>query len=201
MGMKAITITIILIGIVLLIIGISTNNPSTTVTGSVIDNKGNEILSESHDEHTHEDGTHSIVPSLSVFEFEGFAPANIKSHVGTFDSFEGTLTLQDKKLTEMQGTVQVSSIETGIGGLNTHLLSSDFFDSEKFPTIEFESTSILNGQLSGDLTFHGVTAPITFPVTTTPNSISGEFTFDTLPHNFKNIKAKEEVRIAFNFVI
>lgn len=49
---------------------------------------------------------------------------------------------------------------------DTHLRNADFFNVEEFPTIEFESTKVVDlgaGKLeiSGDLTLHGVTKSVT----------------------------------------
>ena len=51
-----------------------------------------------------------------------------------------------------------------------HLKSPDFFDTAKYPTLTFETTSVeaLSGNkyaLTGDLTMHGVTKRITVPAT------------------------------------
>ena len=64
------------------------------------------------------------------------------------------------------GTVKVASIDTADGDRDGHLKSADFFDVETYPEITFESTSITatdddTYEITGDLTLHGVTKPIT----------------------------------------
>lgn len=59
-----------------------------------------------------------------------------------------------------------SSIITGIQKRDDHLKSPDFFDITKYPEIVFRSTRINNIQgnkadVTGDLTLHGITRPIT----------------------------------------
>lgn len=45
------------------------------------------------------------------------------------------------------GTVKVSTLDTGNDMRNNHLKSKDYFDSEKYPTMKFTSTSITqNGE-------------------------------------------------------
>ena len=62
-------------------------------------------------------------------------------------------------------TAEVGSIDTDIDARDKHLKSADFFDVEKFPTMTFKSTSIKAAgkdkyKLSGNLTLHGVTKPV-----------------------------------------
>jgi polyisoprenoid-binding protein YceI len=68
-------------------------------------------------------------------------------------------------------TIPLSSLNTNVPELDEHIRSADFFDAAKFPTATFVSTKVEKGdapnQLSvtGDLTLHGVTKPVTFAVT------------------------------------
>ena len=64
----------------------------------------------------------------------------------------------------------MSSLSTGVPKLDAHLLSSDFFEADKYPTASFRSTKVTvlakdRLALSGDLTIHGVTRPVTLAVT------------------------------------
>ena len=68
--------------------------------------------------------------------------------------------------------ITAASIYTDTGKLTNHLKSGDFFDVNKHPKATFKSTTIkvapgANGithEITGDLTMHGVTKAITFPV-------------------------------------
>jgi polyisoprenoid-binding protein YceI len=70
----------------------------------------------------------------------------------------------------IQVTLPMSSLSTGVPKLDTHLLSADFFDAEKFPTASFRSTKVevvdaKHLSVTGDLTIHGVTRPVQLAVT------------------------------------
>ena len=60
----------------------------------------------------------------------------------------------------------ISSIDTRVPDLDTHLKSADFFDAAKFPTASFKSTKVVREGTSntykiyGDLTIKGVTKPV-----------------------------------------
>ncbi len=65
--------------------------------------------------------------------------------------------------------INVASIDTREPQRDQHLRSADFFDVDKYPKITFRSTKIdgaVEGfKLTGDLTIHGVTRPLTLDVT------------------------------------
>ena len=63
--------------------------------------------------------------------------------------------------------IKTTTLDTGISGLNNQIRGAGFLDVEKFPLITFKNTSAekVNDQqynLTGDLTFHGVTKQVTF---------------------------------------
>lgn len=62
---------------------------------------------------------------------------------------------------KLEGSLDVATIDTGIGARDNHLRSSDYFDAKKFPTIKFKTTSITTeGAVlvaTGLLTIKGVT--------------------------------------------
>ena len=71
--------------------------------------------------------------------------------------------------TTIEASIDVSTLSTGDGQRDGHLKSPDFFEVEKFPTMTFKSTSVkkkAEGEyaVTGDLTVHGVTRPVTFAV-------------------------------------
>jgi polyisoprenoid-binding protein YceI len=87
---------------------------------------------------------------------------------GRFSEWTATLTTAEAPAdSKVEAHIQTASITTFNEGRDNHLRSADFFDAEKYPTIDFVSTSIgeLDGKqhftVTGDLTMHGVTAPVT----------------------------------------
>lgn len=66
-------------------------------------------------------------------------------------------------------TIDASTVDTHNDRRNGHLRSGDFFNVNQFPQITFRSTKIEGGQegaykITGDLTLHGVTKPVTIDV-------------------------------------
>lgn len=64
----------------------------------------------------------------------------------------------------VEATIDATSIDTREPQRDTHLKSPDFFDVEKFPTLEFKSTRIEGNPadftIYGNLTIHGVTREV-----------------------------------------
>ncbi|HEY4063922.1 MAG TPA: YceI family protein [Puia sp.] len=86
---------------------------------------------------------------------------------GTFGTVSATLTSSKDDFSDavVELTADVNSINTGVEQRNTHLKSDAFFDAAKFGTLTFKSTSFKhvggkNYQVTGDLTFHGVTKSV-----------------------------------------
>lgn len=87
---------------------------------------------------------------------------------GAFTDFEVSVTSSREDLSDavVELTAKATSINTGIGPRDEHLRSADFFDVASFPEITFKSTGIKKVsdkvyELTGDLTMHGVTKPVT----------------------------------------
>ena len=67
----------------------------------------------------------------------------------------------DIRQSKLTGTLDVATIDTGIKLRDNHLRSDDYFDVKKFPTITFQTTSIVAEGSTllaiGNLTIKGVT--------------------------------------------
>ena len=91
---------------------------------------------------------------------------------GRFRDLEGTIVLDESDIgrSSVNATIKAASIDTGNKRRDAHLLLQDFFDVEKFPEIEFRSTSIRRGkdrdslELDGDLRIKDKTVPIALSV-------------------------------------
>lgn len=69
---------------------------------------------------------------------------------------------------KIEFTADVDSIDTNNEQRNGHLTSPDFFNTKEYPQLKFVGKKYdvndNDGTLSGDLTMHGVTKPITLKV-------------------------------------
>jgi polyisoprenoid-binding protein YceI len=111
------------------------------------------------------DPTHTQVE----FTYSHFGFSNI---TGRFDTVESEFLFdpQDPTQSSVKVTIPMASLSTGVEKLDTHLLSADFFDAEKYPTATFTSTGVTAAgegrlQVAGDLSIHGVTRPVVLDVT------------------------------------
>lgn len=111
------------------------------------------------------DATHSGIE----FSVRHMMIAKVK---GSFHSFEAQIEADPADLTtaNIRFEVDLNSIDTRNGDRDAHLRSADFFDTEKYPKMTFQSTKITKTDegeydVTGDLTLHGVTRSETFSVT------------------------------------
>lgn len=119
----------------------------------------------------------------ALFELEsshskiGFNVAHlmISSVDGRFEKYEATFEIdKDGILKGVEAKIEVDSINTANKKRDDHLISADFFDAKKFPTILFKSigvklierekTGAARYELQGDLTIHGVKKKVTLDV-------------------------------------
>lgn len=96
------------------------------------------------------------------------------THFG-FSTYYGLFTNFDAKLnfdtsapakSTLDVTINLDGIDTTNAKLDAHLKSADFFDVAHFPVATFKATKVevtgpAAGKVTGDLTLHGVTKPIT----------------------------------------
>jgi len=90
--------------------------------------------------------------------------------VGRFNELQGSYQLDSENpaANSAEFTLQTASIDSNHQKRDDHLRSPDFLDVKQFPTLTFKSTSYKGsadkGVLSGNLTLHGVTKPVSFDV-------------------------------------
>lgn len=89
-----------------------------------------------------------------------------------FDKVDGSYTYDPAKpeATKVTVTIDPASIDSNLPMFDKRLAGPDFLDAEKYKTISFVSTAIKRsgmnrGTMTGNLSFHGVTKPITLDVT------------------------------------
>ncbi len=103
------------------------------------------------------------------FEVKHMMVSKVK---GSFDSYEANIEaddLTDLTTATIEFKIDVDSIDTRNEDRDNHLKSDEFFDVEKYPTIEFKSTNIKKEdddeyEVTGDLTIKGITKQVTFDV-------------------------------------
>lgn len=88
---------------------------------------------------------------------------------GWFRDFEGRVAYDPDDLagSSVRVVIQAGSLDTGFAPRDRHLRGADFFDSERYPTITFESARIESGpedhRLVGTLRLRGVEREVTVP--------------------------------------
>jgi polyisoprenoid-binding protein YceI len=91
---------------------------------------------------------------------------------GNFTGVTGSLTLNPKDLAGVKFDIVIpaNSVTTTNAKLDGELNSPEWFDTAKYPAIEFKSGKVVRtghdtANVTGELTFHGVTKPETLHVT------------------------------------
>ena len=104
--------------------------------------------------------------SCAAFAVRHMALAYVR---GQFSKMKGAIHFDpiDRLRTSVDVEIDVASVNTGIKARDEHLLTGDFFDQAKYPTITFKSTKVeflddKRCRVSGNLTIHGTTRPVTF---------------------------------------
>jgi polyisoprenoid-binding protein YceI len=91
---------------------------------------------------------------------------------GSFHAVSGAIKFDaaDPAKSSVEATIDVNSVDTGVAARDGHLKSPDFFDTAKFPTMTFKSTSVAKVAggytITGDLTMHGVTKSVVLALET-----------------------------------
>ena len=88
---------------------------------------------------------------------------------GRFDGVTGTIMTSGSDSIAFDITIDAGSVSSGNDKLNGHLKSPDFFSVKEFPSMTFKSSKAVRGadgmwDITGDLTMHGVTKPVTAKV-------------------------------------
>ena len=94
------------------------------------------------------------------------------TYVGRFETFDASLTgdAADPANAAVEAVIDMASLNVANDSFAAELMGPDWFDAAAFPQAVFRSTSVeMTGdaaaKVTGDLTLHGVTAPVTLDVT------------------------------------
>ena len=93
--------------------------------------------------------TWNIDPNHSTAQFT-VRHLGISNVTGSFTKVSGTVILDEKDITQSQvnASIDVNSVDTRVEARDKDLRSPNFFDVEKYPTIEFKSKKIVNAAAS-----------------------------------------------------
>ena len=104
--------------------------------------------------------------SCAAFAIRHLMIAHVR---GQFNKMKGTIQFdpENKDASSVEVEIDVATVTTGIKKRDDHLLTSDFFDQQNFPTITFRSTNVefvdsKRARITGDLTLHGVKRQVVF---------------------------------------
>ena len=115
-------------------------------------------------------GVYTLEPNHTQVDFR-VKHMGFSFYDGRFSGVSGELVLDPAKPSASTVTiaVPVASVSTTSGKLDGELKSADWLDATAFPTMSFKSTMVEPGsggkaKVTGDLTLHGVTKPVTLDV-------------------------------------
>ena len=152
-----------------------------------------------------------IQPEASEIMFR--ATSRLMNAEGHFSRFSGDVVVDPEAVSSarIMLTIDAASLDTGIDMRDRHLRSADFFDVERYPTIDFHSVRVESGgrraTVVGRLTLHGVTRQVAVPVDVQISNAalvaSGEFIVNrgdyAMNYNSFLNPIGNEVRVSFTF--
>ena len=116
---------------------------------------------------------------------------------GVFKTFTGTIAFDatDLAKSKFDLTIDVASINTGNGLMNKHAKGDDWFNAEKFPSINFTSSKIEKSgtdfKAIGTLEMHGIKKDFTVPFSFKKDIFKANFSVNRT--DFKVGKAGNDV--------
>ncbi|MEJ6798568.1 MAG: YceI family protein [Crocinitomicaceae bacterium] len=108
---------------------------------------------------------------------------------GIFKTINGDIQFDENDLTssKFDFKVDVNSINTGNGMKNKHAISAKWFDAEKFPNIQFQSSKFSKTKtgysVTGTMKMHGVNKEMTLPFTFSNNVFKSIFSVNRIDFN------------------
>lgn len=138
--------------------------------------------------------TAKVIKEKSSIEWVGAKVT--RDHKGKFRDFDGWIEFSAGQPSRIAFNIDLNSIESDDEKLTGHLKSPDFFDVAKYPQATFVSTAITPAAtgapagtthtLRGNLSLHGVTKEVNFPVTArvTPQGVRATSEFSINRHDW-----------------
>jgi polyisoprenoid-binding protein YceI len=162
-----------------------------------------------------EDGVAKISNENTAIQFVGIHVVtnegdDTKPRLGGFQSFNGSIGVKDGAVASMNLEIDVTSLWTQFDKLTRHLKNADFFEVGEFGTASFESTSVEVDQLGktnviGNLTLHGTTKEVRFPIDATINddgiSLRSEFKLNRALFGMDKMTSGVEKVVSLTFVV
>ena len=114
--------------------------------------------------------TFNVDPGHTAPRFE-YSHLGYSNQLHSFDKTSGKIVFdREAKTGSVDIVIDTKSVNTGFPLFNEHIQGEDFFNTAKYPTITFKSTSVkFEGDkpvtVEGNLTVKGVTKPVTLTVT------------------------------------
>lgn len=114
--------------------------------------------------------TYTIDPTHTFPRFS-YNHMGMSKQILRFNQTTGTVVLDKAaKQAEVDVTIDMNSVDTGVEVFNGHIKGADFLDTAQFPTATFKSTKVVfEGDkpvsIEGNLTIKGITKPVTLKVT------------------------------------
>lgn len=107
------------------------------------------------------DGVHSVI----IFRIKHM---DVGVFYGRFNNPTGTFTFDeaDPSKSTFQAQVKSADFDSGNAKRDEHVRGPDFLSAKEFPTVNFKSKSVRSAgenkfEVTGDLTMHGQTRPVT----------------------------------------
>ncbi|MEO1241350.1 MAG: YceI family protein [Pseudomonadota bacterium] len=116
-------------------------------------------------------GNYSLDPAHASLIFK-IDHLGFSTYVGRFNSFDISLDFDENDPTaaRVEAVIDMTSLDVANDDFANTLTGSNWFNANRFPEAVFQSTAIKvtgdnRGVMTGDLTLHGVTQPVTLDVT------------------------------------
>jgi polyisoprenoid-binding protein YceI len=112
-------------------------------------------------------GTYRIDTARSAVRFTARHGFGLGPVPGTFTVRDGTVQVDgEPRRSRVSATMDTASFRTDKPKRDTDIRGKRFLDTGRYPDMTFVSTALDGDTLDGELTVHGVTAPVSLTVTT-----------------------------------